>query len=124
MFSTVVTSLGFYSSAHDSALFVKSISTSHIHYPLYVDDIIIIGNDVDGIAMLRTKIAQQFNVKGLGPLHYFLVIEVFCIEIEPLKVRHNITKLELTIPLLPIWCIDIDLSIQPMFLTLYMTWVH
>ena len=120
----MVTSLGFYSSAHDSAIFVKSISTSHIHYPLYVDDIIIIGNDVDGIAMLRTKIAQQFNVKGLGPLHYFLVIEVFCIEIEPLKVRHNITKLELTIPLLPIWCIDIDLSIQPMFLTLCMTWVH
>ena len=120
----MVTSLGFYSSAHDSAHFVKSISTSHIHYPLYVDDIIIIGNDVDGIAMLRTKIAQQFNVKGLGPLHYFLVIEVFCIEIEPLKVRHNVTKLELTIPLLSIWCIDIDLSIQPIIFTLYMTWVH
>nr|CAN70634.1 hypothetical protein VITISV_030220 [Vitis vinifera] len=62
-----------------------SISTSHIHYPLYVDDIIIIGNDVDGIAMLKTKLAQPFNVKDLGPLHYFLVIEVLCIGIEPLK---------------------------------------
>ena len=33
------------------------------------------------------------------------------IGIEPLKVRHNVTKLDLTIPLLSCWCIDIDLSI-------------
>ena len=42
--------------------------------------------------------------------------------IDPL--RHDITKLDLTIPLLSLWCIDINLSIQSVFLTLYMTWVH
>ena len=44
--------------------------------------------------------------------------------IEPLKARYDVTKLDLTIPLLFLWCIDIDLSIQPMSHTLYMTWVH
>ena len=42
--------------------------------------------------------------------------------IEPLKTRHDVTKLDLIIPLLSFWCIDIDLSVQPMSFTLYMTW--
>ena len=46
------------------------------------------------------------------------------VEIEPLKVRYDVTKLDLTIPLLSFWCIDIDLTIQFMSLKLYMTWVH
>ena len=44
--------------------------------------------------------------------------------VESLKVRHDVTKLDLTIPLLSLWCIDIDLSIQTMTLTLYITCVH
>ena len=44
--------------------------------------------------------------------------------IEPSKARHDVTKLDLTIPLLSFWCINIDLSIQFMSLTLYMIWVH
>ena len=47
-----------------------------------------------------------------------------CVGIEPQKARHDVTKLDLTIPLLSLWCIDIDLSIQLMSLTLYMTLVH
>ena len=44
--------------------------------------------------------------------------------IEPIKVRHDVTKLNLTIPLLPIWYIDIDLSIQLIYLALYIICVH
>ena len=44
--------------------------------------------------------------------------------IEPIKVRHDVTKLNLTIPLLPIWYIDIDLSIQLLYLALYIICVH
>ena len=44
--------------------------------------------------------------------------------LSPLKERHDVTKLNLTISLLSFWCIDIDLCIQPRSLSLYMTWMH
>ena len=44
----------------------------------------------------------------------------FIVGIEPLKARYDVIKLDLTIPLLSFWCTDINLSIQPMSLTLYM----
>ena len=44
--------------------------------------------------------------------------------IKSLQATHDVTKLDLTILLLSFWCIDIDLGIQPMSLTLYMTWVY
>ena len=44
--------------------------------------------------------------------------------IEPLKARHDETKLDLTIPLFSLWSIHIDLSIQLMSFTLYMTYVN
>ena len=34
-----------------------------------------------------------------------------------LKARHDVIELDLTILVLSIWCIDIDLSIQPMSFT-------
>ena len=43
---------------------------------------------------------------------------------KPLKAKHDVTKLNLTIPLLSLWCINIDLSIQPMSLIVCMTQVH
>ena len=46
------------------------------------------------------------------------------IRIKPLKVRHDVIKLNLTILLLSFWCIVIDLSIQLMSLTLCMTCVY
>ena len=50
--------------------------------------------------------------------------QLVIIRIEPLKVRHDVIKIEFIVLLLPLWCIDIDLSIQPVYLALYMTLVH
>ena len=52
------------------------------------------------------------------------ISRVLYVGIEPLKVRHDVTKLDLTIPLLSLLHIDIDLSIRSISIILYMTWIH
>ena len=46
---------------------------------------------------------------------------VSCVGLEPLKVRHDVTNLDFIVSLLSLLCIDIDLIIQPILFTFYMT---
>jgi hypothetical protein len=43
---------------------------------VYVDDIILTGDDTQGIAQVKQDLGKIFYVKDLGPLKYFLGIEV------------------------------------------------
>jgi hypothetical protein len=43
---------------------------------VYVDDIVITGDDVEEIKSLKKKLERAFEVKDLGPLRYFLGIEI------------------------------------------------
>ena len=43
---------------------------------LYVDDMVITGNDANHINWLITKLGQEFSIKGLRFLHHFLGIKV------------------------------------------------
>ena len=43
---------------------------------VYVDDIVITGNDQDGITDLKQHLFKHFQTKYLGRLKYFLGIEV------------------------------------------------
>ncbi|XP_056171270.1 uncharacterized mitochondrial protein AtMg00810-like [Syzygium oleosum] len=69
-------SLGFKSSPHDHALFVQHTSRGSILLLLYVDDMVITGDDRPGISKLKHYLGQQFETKDLGQLSYFLGLEV------------------------------------------------
>jgi Reverse transcriptase (RNA-dependent DNA polymerase) len=45
---------------------------------VYVDDMIIIEDDEEKIAQLKTKLSKKLKVKNLKQVRYFLRIEVAC----------------------------------------------
>uniref|UniRef100_A0A2N9IGZ9 Integrase catalytic domain-containing protein n=1 Tax=Fagus sylvatica TaxID=28930 RepID=A0A2N9IGZ9_FAGSY len=75
-FSSVVAQQGFTPSSYDSALFIRHTSTGITLILLYVDDMIITGDDTAGICDLQKFLSQQFEMKDLGTLSYFLGLEV------------------------------------------------
>jgi hypothetical protein len=75
-FHKTITQLNFSSSAHDSALFTRKTDNGTVVLLLYVDDMIITGDDSIGIEELKKFLCQHFEMKDLGPLSYFLGLEV------------------------------------------------
>jgi hypothetical protein len=75
-FSSVVAQQGFVSSSYDSALFLRTTNNGTILILLYVDDMIITGDDISGIRALQSFLSQNFEMKDLGTLSYFLGLEV------------------------------------------------
>jgi hypothetical protein len=75
-FAFVVTAAGFSVSAHDLALFVHVSRHGRDLLLLYVDDMIITGDDPKYIAFVKARLSDQFFMSDLGPLRYFLGIEI------------------------------------------------
>jgi len=51
-------------------------SSNRCIYLVYADDIDITSDDETRIRLLKKHLSQQFHTKDLGPLKYFLSIEV------------------------------------------------
>ncbi|BBH05152.1 transposable element gene [Prunus dulcis] len=68
-------SLGFSQSSSDASLFVLHAPTLVIVL-IYVDDILVSGPDATICNQVIAKLSTLFPVKDLGPLHYFLGLEV------------------------------------------------
>ena len=75
-FRTAVLSGGFMESHQDPSLFVRNTSHGRVLLLLYVDDMIITGDDAAGIQFVKNHLQKQFQMKDLGPLRYFLGLEI------------------------------------------------
>ena len=76
-FNSTIRDFGFSSSAHDSALFIRKTKRGTILLLLYVDYIIITGDNTVGLSSLKQFLNRQFEMKDLGLLSYFLGLEIF-----------------------------------------------
>ena len=61
----------------DHILFIKHSTHEKVSALIvYVDDIVVIGNDLTKIGKLNSYLVAEFEIKDLGSLRYFLGIEV------------------------------------------------
>ncbi|GKE24984.1 ribonuclease H-like domain-containing protein, partial [Tanacetum coccineum] len=67
---------GFKQSKSDYSLFTKSEKGNFLALLVYVDDIIVTGNNVDETEKFKEFLRTKFQIKDLGKLKYFLGIEV------------------------------------------------
>ncbi|KAK9104463.1 hypothetical protein Scep_021307 [Stephania cephalantha] len=75
-FSSTIAKFGFTSSSHDSALFTRHTDRDIVLLLLYVDDMIVTGDDSTRISELKDYLRRHFEMKYLGLLSYFLGLEV------------------------------------------------
>lgn len=75
-FSAALLNHGFLQSKSDYSLFTRRKGTTIVALLVYVDDIVIASNDMAEIDALKLFLHSQFKLKDLGPLKFFLGIEV------------------------------------------------
>lgn len=73
-FNQFVKSLGFENSGTDKCLYSYKNDSYKLYLLLYVDDIIIAGNDENEIQKIKSALNSRFHMKELGDLHTFLGI--------------------------------------------------
>ena len=69
-------SLGFTKSKADSNLYFKVMNDELVVLLLYVDELFLTSEE-NLIIDCKRKLAAEFEMKDLGPMHYFLGIEVW-----------------------------------------------
>lgn len=75
-FAGVMTEAGYKQSQHDHSLFICRNDHSVTLLVVYVDDIIITGDNMDVIATLKKFLHSKLELQELGILKYFLGIEI------------------------------------------------
>ena len=69
--------VGFHRSESDDTLYVRQQGKYLVILIMYVDDLIITGNNDDHIEQVKKELHAGFKMIDLGLLHYYIGVEVF-----------------------------------------------
>ena len=60
----------------DATLFIKKVGISVVYLVVYVDDLLMTGNNDSYIASIKKDLKKIFEMTDMGRLHYYLGIEI------------------------------------------------
>eukprot|EP00253_Pinus_taeda_P002966 PITA_02966 len=60
----------------DATLLVKKVGKTVVYLVVYVDDLLMMGNNESYIASIKKELGKSFEMTNLGYVHYYLGIEV------------------------------------------------
>ena len=75
-FTKAMKKRGYHQAQTDHTMFTKRLDGKLAILIVYVDDIIVTGSDVKEIETLKNYLSEEFELKDLGVLRYFLGMEV------------------------------------------------
>jgi hypothetical protein len=75
-FDTYMFGLGFTRSKHDHCVYFKLIGDHLIYLVLYVDDMLLIGNNKEIIQDVETQLSSKFDMKDLSASNFILGMEI------------------------------------------------
>ena len=93
MFSVAIIQYGFRQSKSNYSLFTKGTGSTFLALLVYVDDVIISRPNETVINLCKEFLNDQFKLKDLGPLKYFLGLEVAHSK-KGINQRHTLPLLE------------------------------
>lgn len=81
-FNKVMEREGFYRSHNDTCLYYRFSNNVKLYVLIYVDDLIIVGNDLEEVKSFKTQLSLYFKMKDVGPVSTYLGI----------KIEHDLTS--------------------------------
>ncbi|CAL8999019.1 unnamed protein product [Prunus brigantina] len=94
--SSFLVTAGFTQSIADPSLFIYRFGHNTIFLLLYVDDIVLTGSDNSLLQHFIDALGSGFDIKDLGPLQYFLGLQVLphgdSLHINQLKYAHDLLQ--------------------------------
>lgn len=71
-----ITSHGFTMSKNDPSLFIYASGSNLAYFLVYVDDLLLTGNDATFLNHFIVSLSTRFSLKNMEPPHYFLGVEL------------------------------------------------
>jgi hypothetical protein len=75
-FDTYILGLGFVRSKVDHCVYSKQVGNHFIYVVLYVDDMLLVENNMDVIKEVKSQLSSKFDMKDLGAANFIMGMEI------------------------------------------------